>query len=172
MAKAINKEMLRVKVAWKMLNVNTPQEVRDGKVPDLTGFQEIGCHIVFNIKMDFTRKAHFVAGGHMTEAPRSLMYSSVVSHDSICIAFLIAALNGLDIMSCDLENAYLNDPCHEKIWFEGGLECGDVIARKQALQSGWSSSLSLLVRLERNVKTGQAFFVFYSGESGRMGLSG
>jgi hypothetical protein len=28
-------------------------------------------------------------------------------------------------MSCDLENAYLNAPCREKIWFEGGIECGE-----------------------------------------------
>jgi hypothetical protein len=117
--------MSRVKVAWKTLDANTPREVQDGKVPELTGFQEIGCHIVFDIKMDFTRKAHFVAGGHTTEAPNLLTYSSVVSRDSIRIAFLIAALNDLDIMSCDLENAYLNAPCREKIWFEGGLECGE-----------------------------------------------
>jgi ribosomal protein L31E len=123
--KAINKEMSRVKVAWKTLDTSTPQEARDGKVPELTGFQEIGCHIVFDIKMDFTRKACFVAGGHTTEAPSSLTYSSVVSRDSIRIAFLIAALNDLDVMSCDLENAYLNAPCREKIWFEGGLECGE-----------------------------------------------
>jgi hypothetical protein len=57
------------------------------------------------------------------EAPSSLTYSSIISCDSIWIAFLIAALNDLD-MSCDLENAYLNAPCWEKIWFEGGLECG------------------------------------------------
>jgi hypothetical protein len=37
---------------------------------------------------------------------------------------MLAALNGLDVMGCDLENAYLNAPCVEKIWFEGGLECG------------------------------------------------
>jgi hypothetical protein len=47
-----------------------------------------------------------------------------VSRDSICLSFLIAALNNIDIMSCDLENAYLNAPCREKIWFEGWLECG------------------------------------------------
>ena len=28
-------------------------------------------------------------------------------------------------MSCDLENAYLNAPCREKIWFEGGAECSE-----------------------------------------------
>jgi hypothetical protein len=38
---------------------------------------------------------------------------------------LIAALNDIDIMSCDLENAYLNAECREKIWIEGGLECGE-----------------------------------------------
>jgi Reverse transcriptase (RNA-dependent DNA polymerase) len=123
--KAINKEMARVKIAWKTHDANTPQEVREGKVPELKSFQEIGCHIVFDIKMDFTRKARFVAGGHTTEAPSSLTYSSVVSRDSVRIAFLVAALNDLDIMSCDLENAYLNAPCREKIWFEGGLECGE-----------------------------------------------
>jgi hypothetical protein len=32
--------------------------------------------------------------------------------------------NRLDAMACDLENVYLNAPCMEKIWFEGGLECG------------------------------------------------
>jgi hypothetical protein len=36
---------------------------------------------------------------------------------------MIVALNGLDIMACDLENAYLNAKCKENIWFEGGIEC-------------------------------------------------
>ena len=50
---------------------------------------------------------------------------SVISRDSARLAFIIAALNGLDIMSCDLENAYLNATKREKIWFEGGIECGE-----------------------------------------------
>jgi hypothetical protein len=124
--KAVNKEMAnKVKIAWKTNDGLTPQQARQGKVPDLIGFQEIGCHIIFDVKMDFTRKARFVARGHTTTAPSSMTYSSVVSHDSIRFAFLIAALNDLDIMSCDLENAYLNAPCREKIWFEGGIECGE-----------------------------------------------
>ncbi len=40
------------------------------------------------------------------------------------VSWLLAALNGLDVMACGLENTYLNAPCMEKIWFEGGLECG------------------------------------------------
>ena len=117
--------MSKVKVAWEACDGITPDDVRNGRVLDLIGFQEIGCHIVLDVKMDFTRKARFVAGGHTTEALTSITYSSVVSRDSVRIGFLIAALNNLDIMVCDLENAYLNAPCREKIWFEGGAECGE-----------------------------------------------
>ena len=116
--------MSKVKVAWEAHEGIAPDDVRSGKVPDLIGFQEIGCHVVFDVKMmDFTQKARFVAGGHTTEAPTSTTYSSVASWDSVRIGFLIAALNDLEIMACDLENAYLNAPCREKIWFEGGAKC-------------------------------------------------
>jgi hypothetical protein len=100
--------------------------VREGKVAEFVGSQEIGCHIVFDIKMDFMRKACCIAGGHTTDAPSSLTYSSVMSCDSIRLAFLIAAWNDIDIMSCNLENTYLYAPCCKKIWFEGGIKCSKV----------------------------------------------
>jgi hypothetical protein len=53
--------------------------------------------MIFDIKMDCTRKARFVAGGRTTENPASTTYSSVVSRDSVRIAFMFAALNDLDI---------------------------------------------------------------------------
>jgi hypothetical protein len=156
--KAINKEMSRVKVAWATHDGHTPQEVREGKASQLIGFQEIGCHIVFDIKMDFTRKACFVAGSHTTTAPTSMTYSSVMSRDSVRLAFLIAALNDIDIMSCDLENAYLNAPCKEKIWFEGGIECGEdqgkvcVIVRSlYGLKSAGAAFRSALAQLLRDL---------------------
>jgi hypothetical protein len=80
--------------------------------------------VIFDVKMDFTRKARFVAGGHMTETPESMTYSSVVLRDSIRIAFLVAGLNDLDVLAGDVTNAYLNALCREKIWFEGKLETG------------------------------------------------
>ena len=73
-----------VQVAFKFLDDNEPTPV---------GHKEIPCHIIFDIKMDFTRKARFVAGGHKTDPPTSLTYSSVVARDSVRIGFLIAALN-------------------------------------------------------------------------------
>jgi hypothetical protein len=76
----------------------TLEDVRKGRVKDMIGFQEIKCHVVFNVKMDFTRKAWFVAGGHMTQPATSMTYSSVVSRDSVRIAFLLATLNGLQVL--------------------------------------------------------------------------
>ena len=70
-------------------------------------------------------KARFVAGGHSIEAPSAITYSRVVLRDSVRLAFIIAALNGLDIMSCDLKNTYLNATNRENIWFEGGIECSE-----------------------------------------------
>jgi hypothetical protein len=83
--------MAKVKITWATHDGHTPQQIREGKVAEFMGFQEIGCHIVFDIKMDFTRKAHFVIGGHTTTVPSLLTYSSVVLHDSVRLAFLIAA---------------------------------------------------------------------------------
>ena len=70
------------------------------------------------------RKARFVAGGHTTETPSTLTYSSVVSRDSVRIILLVAALNGLNIMACDIQNAYLTAGCLEKIWTIAGPEFG------------------------------------------------
>ena len=60
----------------------------------------------------------------MTEAPSSITYSSVVSRDSVRIAFTMAMLLDVDILSADVGNAYLNAPCREKIWVEAGMEFG------------------------------------------------
>ena len=46
---------------------------------------------------DFRRKARYVAGGHMTEAPATLTYASVVSRESVRIALTMAALHGLEV---------------------------------------------------------------------------
>ena len=41
------------------------------------------------------------------------------------LAFLIAGLNDLDLLACDVSNAYLNAPCREKVWFVGGKDTGE-----------------------------------------------
>ena len=106
--KAIEKELNKVRVAFELLP--------DGeKVP--VGSKLINYHIIFDVKMDLTRKARLVAGGHMNKnVPKHATYSSVVSRESVRIVFTLAALNGQDILTGDIGNAYLNakpiEKCH------------------------------------------------------------
>ena len=51
----------------------------------------------------------------MTEALALLTYSSVVSCESVRIAFTAAVLNDLDVFLSDIGNAYLNADCREKV---------------------------------------------------------
>ena len=110
---AIEKEMANSRVAFNLLGVEEGAPI---------GFKEITCHMIFDVKMDLTRKARYVAGGHLTDPPSSMTYASVVSRDSVRIAFLIAALNDFDILSGDIQNAYLNAPTKEKVFFYAGDE--------------------------------------------------
>ena len=57
-------------------------------------YQFVKCHVVWDVKMeDFRRKARLVAGGHMTTAPASITYASVVTGEAVRIALTLAALN-------------------------------------------------------------------------------
>jgi hypothetical protein len=148
---AIDKELHKVRIAFEKANISI-DEMRSGRA--MPGYQEISYHWVFDIKMDgnFTRKARLVAGGHTTDTPTAMTYSSVVSRDSIRIAFMVAALNDLKICAADVGNAYLNAPCKEKIWtvagIEFGSEVGSVMLIVRALYglkssgASWASMLS------------------------------
>ena len=60
----------------------------------------------------------------MTESPASLTYSSVVSRDLVRIALTIAALNGLKVLACDIQNNFLTAKCREKCFTRSGPEFG------------------------------------------------
>ena len=116
--------MWEAAIAKEMKNVSKAFEFKDGD-PILPGHTHIPCHLIFDIKSDdLSRKAKFVAGGHKTDPPKSSTYSSVVTRDSVRIAFLSAALNDLNVLSGDVQNAYLNAPTSEKCYTTAGLELG------------------------------------------------
>jgi hypothetical protein len=84
---AVRKEMKNVKISFKIIN---------GEEPVPPTYQEICCHMIFDVKMeDFRRKARFVAGGHTTDTPHAMTYASVVSRESVRIALTLSALNDL-----------------------------------------------------------------------------
>jgi hypothetical protein len=119
-ADAIEKEMRNNRLAFQFLG---PSE----KAPP--GYTFIKCHMNFEVKMDFTRKARFVAGGHMTDPSAIMTYSSVVSRDSVRIGFLLAALNNLELEAADIGNAYLQATTKEKIYAIAGPEFGELQGR-------------------------------------------
>jgi hypothetical protein len=108
--KTIEQDMKNVLPAFEFIDNNV--------VPKF--YKHIDCHMIFDVKMDLTRKARFVAGDPLKEST----YSSVVLRDSIRIVFTLAALNDLDVLSADVQGAYLNAPTKEKVYTTAGLEFG------------------------------------------------
>jgi len=114
-ADAIAKEINNVSIAFRILE-------NAQSIP--IGYGHIRCHMIFDIKMDFTRKVRMVAGGHVTDVPENITYASVVSRETIRIALLLAALNGLEVKTADVLNAYIPAPNREKVWCVLGPEFG------------------------------------------------
>ncbi len=54
-------------------------------------------------------------------------------------------MNDLDVIACDVGNAYLNAPCRKKIWFVAGLEFGS-----------WQGTVIKIVRALYGLKTSGA----------------
>ena len=134
---AIEKEMKNVKVAFEIMEENS-------RPPP--GYKQIPLRLIFDVKMDLTRKAQLVAGGHKTDPPTTLTYSTVVLRESVRIAFVLAALLGLDIRMCDIGNAYLHATTEEKVYTIAGREfgeyCGRYVKIVQALYGLKSSGAS------------------------------
>ena len=99
---AIKREMENVSVAFEVLE--------DGKKKS-AAHKQVSFHMIYDIKMDFTRKARLVAEGCSTPNPVTSTYAGVVSRESVRIAFMYVALNVLDVWSADVQNAFLQDPC-------------------------------------------------------------
>jgi hypothetical protein len=112
---ALAREMGNVCIAFEILGPNT-------KAP--LGWHKALGHIVFDIKMDFTRKARWVKDGHKTPESTSSSFAGVVSHDSIRIPLTYAALIGLPVIGANICNAYLQAPSSEKHFIICGPEFG------------------------------------------------
>jgi hypothetical protein len=61
--------------------------------------------------------------------------ASVVSRESVRIVLTLAALNDLDVMMGDIENAYLTAPITEKAWTVLGPEFGEDAGKRALIVS-------------------------------------
>ena len=121
---------------------------KDGKAP--VGCQKIVCHMIFNVKMTLERKARFVAGGHQTGTSKGYHFCKCGVARRIRLAFLVAALNDLEILSADISGAYLNAKAAEKVYTIAGKEFGtdregQVIIMTRALlpKPYWSAAMDM-----------------------------
>eukprot|EP00957_Ditylum_brightwellii_P031834 2413631-Ditylum_brightwellii.AAC.1 len=62
-----------------MLNVGIAFEVSEEGRPAPPGWKEVMGHLVWDVKIDFTRKAQWVLDGHKTVNPIRSTYAGVVS---------------------------------------------------------------------------------------------
>ena len=69
----------------------------------------------------------------MTEPTKEETFASVVSRDTVRLFFLLAALNDLDLLSCDIQNAYLAAPNKEKVWTECTDQLGPEYKGRKAI---------------------------------------
>lgn len=115
---AIAKEMDAVRIAF---------DIRDSHTKPAPGLKYLELMMVFDVKLDMKRKARMCARGDLTDPPASITYSSVVTRESVRIAFTIAALNDIEIQMFDVGNAYLTAPlpAEEKYWCKAGPEFGE-----------------------------------------------
>jgi hypothetical protein len=73
--------------------------------------------MIFDIKMkDFRQKARLVAGGHLTKAPATITYASVVSRETVRLPLTFVSLNDFEVKVGDVLNAYITAPVKEKVW--------------------------------------------------------
>ena len=72
------------------------------------GYQYITLHMVFNVKMDFTRITCFVEGVHHMEPLESAIYAYMVLRDSDHAVLLISVINDVDVLIKDIQGSYIN----------------------------------------------------------------
>ena len=67
----------------EMYNIGVVFEsLEDGKTAP-TGYTKVSGHLIWSVKMDFTRKARWVLDGHKTPDPVASKYAGVVSRESV-----------------------------------------------------------------------------------------
>ncbi len=57
-----------------------------------------------------------MAGGHLTKAPATITYASVVSRETVRLALTFASLNDLEVKVGNVLNAYITAPVKENVW--------------------------------------------------------
>ena len=103
--------------------------------PKEEGWQKAPLRMIFDVKNEDQRyKARLVIGGHRVDSSDYNTYSSQVKSMSVTLLFLLAEHNALNIMTCDVSNAFVTAPNSEKVWAVAGDEFDDKKGCKVEIQ--------------------------------------
>ena len=80
--------MKRIGVAFDVIDNGQADPVRNKRT---------SCHMMFDVEIDFTRKARWAIDRHMNPALEGSTCTGVVSRESIKIAFTYAALKDSNV---------------------------------------------------------------------------
>ena len=89
--------------------------------------------MIFDVKMDGVDKARLVATGCKTADPEGSTWAGVVLRETVQISLTYASLNGLKVMSSDIQNAYLTVPTSQKLWTTCGREFGSDFKKREVV---------------------------------------
>ena len=115
---------LKDALSLEMFNVGVAFEILEEGQAAPQGWNKASGHLIWDVKMDFTRKARWVLDGHKTPDPIGSTSAGVVSWESVRIAFTYAALNDLQVFEADIRNPYLQAPSSQKDYVVCGPEFG------------------------------------------------
>ncbi len=88
-----------------------------------------------------------MAGSHLTKAPATITYASVVSRETVRLALTFVSLNDFEVKVGDVLNTYITAPVKEKVW--------TILGPKFRLDSGKSA---VIVRALYGLKSAGAAF--------------
>ena len=119
--------------ATKMHNSGVAFEVLpEGQNPPVE-WSKVTGHLIWDVKMYFTRKAIWVLDGHQNPDPIGSTYAGVLSRDVVRIAFTCAAMNCIELFASDIRNSYLQAPLSQKDYIVCGPKFGVENVVKYAL---------------------------------------
>ena len=111
---ALKLDLLNGSDLWKKAIDKELREINEMKVfraatdeDDLSLYQKIPYHIVFDCKFDGRRKARLVCSGNLTEVPSEDVYSGVVGLDTVRLGFQIASMRKLQVCAADIGTCLL-----------------------------------------------------------------
>jgi hypothetical protein len=128
---------------WKQATETELKQINEYKTfrepteeDDLSKFQLIPYHMIYDVKFDGRRKARLVAGGNWTVTPKEDIYSGVIGMDSVRLAFALASMHNLDVCAADVGNAFLYGKTKEKVMIRAGPEFGESAGKILIIDKG------------------------------------